>query len=318
MTILTRIYSSDHSDIWNDFIGNSKNGTFLFDRRFMEYHSDRFEDHSLLFFDDWERLRAVLPANRKENILQSHGGLTYGGLICDGSMTTPLMVEIVDTLIADLRARGFSKLVYKPIPTIYHRVPASEAEYALFQRGARLVRRDVSSAIDYHEPGKVQQRRARGAKKAEKHGVVVEATTDFGSFWVILKEELRSRYKVRPVHTQEEIELLHSHFPDNIQLFLAKYENRPVAGVLMFVSSTVAHSQYISASDEGKQFGALDLLFLTLVDHYKHLRYFSFGISTEDQGKYLNVGLITQKEGFGSSASLHDFYELDLHGAAVG
>ena len=37
-------YSSERSAEWNEFVKNSKNGTFLFDRNYMDYHSERFTD----------------------------------------------------------------------------------------------------------------------------------------------------------------------------------------------------------------------------------------------------------------------------------
>ena len=46
----------------------------------MEYHKERFEDFSLLVFDK-VKLVAVLPANRVDNKVYSHQGLTYGGLV---------------------------------------------------------------------------------------------------------------------------------------------------------------------------------------------------------------------------------------------
>ena len=76
-------YSADKADEWNAFVAASKNGTFLFDRRYMDYHSDRFLDHSLMFYEKG-RLYAVMPANDdKHGTLFSHQGLTYGGLIMD-------------------------------------------------------------------------------------------------------------------------------------------------------------------------------------------------------------------------------------------
>ena len=47
-----RRYTADRADEWNLFVAASKNGTFLFDRRFMDYHSDRFRDHSLMVYRD--------------------------------------------------------------------------------------------------------------------------------------------------------------------------------------------------------------------------------------------------------------------------
>ena len=65
---------------WDCFIANSRNGTFLFFRNYMDYHSDRFIDNSLLFRYKG-KLIAVLPANREGDVLWSHQGLTYGGLV---------------------------------------------------------------------------------------------------------------------------------------------------------------------------------------------------------------------------------------------
>ena len=71
-------YNSNMKAEWDAFVETSKNGTFLFMRNYMEYHSDRFADHSLMFYCN-NRLLAVLPANIRESekTLVSHGGLTY-------------------------------------------------------------------------------------------------------------------------------------------------------------------------------------------------------------------------------------------------
>ena len=37
-------YDKSQETEWNSFVGRSKNGTFLFNRGFMDYHADRFTD----------------------------------------------------------------------------------------------------------------------------------------------------------------------------------------------------------------------------------------------------------------------------------
>ena len=49
---LVRQYESKDYQDWNAFIGKAKNATFLFNRDFMEYHKERFDDFSLLIFVD--------------------------------------------------------------------------------------------------------------------------------------------------------------------------------------------------------------------------------------------------------------------------
>ena len=75
-----RRYTPEKAAEWNAFVAQSKNGTFLFDRRYMDYHSDRFEDYSLMFYRE-DRLYALMPANRCGDVFQSHAGLTYGGVV---------------------------------------------------------------------------------------------------------------------------------------------------------------------------------------------------------------------------------------------
>ena len=56
-------YDPSRADQWNRFVATSRNGTFLFDRRYMDYHKNRFEDLSLVISKD-DRIVALLPANR--------------------------------------------------------------------------------------------------------------------------------------------------------------------------------------------------------------------------------------------------------------
>ena len=139
-------YEPSFCAAWNGLVARAKNGVFLFDRGYMEYHADRFDDHSLLFFAD-DKLVALLPANRRDDTLVSHGGLTYGGFVTDERMRAALMLQLFDALDAHCREHDLRKVVYKSVPHIYHRVPAEEDLYALFVRDARLVRRDVSSTV---------------------------------------------------------------------------------------------------------------------------------------------------------------------------
>ena len=73
------------------------------------------------------------------------------------------------------------------------------------------------------------------------------------------------------------------------------------------------HTQYLANSAAGREVAALDLVIDQLITGaFREFRYFSFGVSTEGNGKYLNSGLISQKEGFGARAVVHDVYELAI------
>lgn len=312
--VATRKYEVSRKKDWDAFVVNSKNGIFLFARDYMDYHSDRFEDHSLMFFDKDDRLLAIMPANQKGRTLFSHAGLTFGGVVSGFNMTTATMLGIFDSLLAYMEEQGLGELIYKAVPWIYHKVPAQEDLYALFRNEARLIRRDVASAISLPLKSRVSPWRVR--KRAIKRGVDaevrVEESTDYESFISLEAKVLMSRHNVRPVHTDTEIRQLASKFPEEIKLYRAIGKAGELLAVaLMFIHPSIAHVQYLANSDEGKTMGAVDVLLDHLINNvYADKAYFDFGISTEQEGKFLNEGLSMFKESFGGRAIVHDFYEL--------
>jgi hypothetical protein len=308
-----RRYTPADAGDWNQFVAESKNGTFLFDRRYMDYHADRFSDYSLMVFRRG-RLYALLPANADGATLVSHQGLTYGGLMTSERATAADIVQVFKRLNDYLSNEGFRRVVYKPVPWIYHRQPSEEDLYALVEIcGATLSARGLSSTITREQKNAWYRIRECGARKAKAAGVVIEETEDYTSFWRILTDNLHQRYGLTPVHTVEEILLLHQRFPEHIRLVVAKENDVVVGGTVLYVTDRVVHSQYIAANARGKEIHALDLLFEVVIrqsleDH----PYFDFGISTEEHGTYLNEQLIYQKEGFGGRGLCYDWYEWTL------
>ena len=306
-----RRYSAEMADAWNAFNRCARNGHFLFDRNFMDYHADRFADASLMVMEDDAPI-GLLPLNRRGDEAWSHQGLTFGGLILD-DLGAAQVLAALDAVAEHLRAEGVAQLTYKALPPIYPRAPAQEDLYWLFRRDAALIRRDVSVAIDYRARGAVSSRRARGAKKADKAGLSFARSSDWTGFWALLASVLAGRHGAAPVHSLDEIERLAGHFPDEIALFTASAGADIQAGVVMFRSAQVAHAQYIAASEAGRETGALDGLFEYLIGlHSPTHRYFDFGISNTDQGRVLNEGLVRQKEEFGGGAVVYDFYQVAL------
>ena len=304
-----RRYQPEMADAWNAFNASAANGHFLFDRRFMDYHADRFEDASLLVEAGGEAV-ALLPLNRAGDAAWSHQGLTFGGLVHDG-LGAKAVMDTLDACAAHLCREGATALCYKALPWIYPSRPTQEDLYWLFRRDARLVRRDVSAAVDFRSRGHLSGRRLRGVRKAQKAGLVFERSHDWTRFWRLLEGVLAERHGAAPVHSLTEIELLAKRFPEAIALYAATLADVMQAGVVMFRSGQVAHAQYIAVGEAGRETGALDGLFEMLIAlHATTHRYFDFGISNTDQGRVLNEGLMRQKEEFGASAVVHDVYEL--------
>ena len=307
-------YTADRKEEWDGFVKTSKNGTFLLDRNYMDYHSTRFEDHSLMFYRDG-RLYAMLPANVKDGVLYSHQGLTYGGLVMHEDASAANIATLFGELNALLKDEGISKVVYKPTPWIYHLLPSEEDLYALFKVcKARISARDISSTIIFDNRIKWHRDRRYGVNKARNNGVSVRRSDDLAAFWHVLDLNLGNRYGVKPVHTVEEMTLLKSRFPDNILLYVAEKDGETLGGTVLYVTNQVIHAQYISASPEGKRLRVIDAIYEVILNHdFADFRlYFDFGKSTEALGTYLNENLIYQKEGFGARGVCYDTYEWDI------
>ncbi|MFQ5751292.1 MAG: GNAT family N-acetyltransferase [bacterium] len=305
-------YTEDDKAKWDEFVKGAKNTHFMFFRDYMDYHRDRFVDHSLLIYNDASEIIALLPANLIERTLVSHSGLTFGGFIMDHRMKTPRMMKIFEAVIKLLKDINIEEWIYKTIPSIYHTVPAEEDRFCLSCHSAKLIRRDVLSVVDPGHQIEFQQRRIRGIKKAIRNGLKVKQTNDFGQFWKVLEQNLLTRYKVKPVHNLSEIILLADRFLDNIKLFACCKDNEIVAGVVTYETNKVVHAQYIASNEIGKAYGALDLVFQYLIKQSAQKRkYFDFGISNE-QDTSLNIGLNEFKESFGARTVVHDHYLLQI------
>ena len=311
-TLLCKRYLPTMEEQWNRIVSESRNGTFLINRIYLDYHSDRFIDHSLIFEYDGETI-ALFPANEQGKVIYSHQGLTYGGMIMTSRCKGAVVLDIFENMLAYYREQGFNELIYKPIPHIYHKIPSEEDLYALYRQKAQINSCGISSTINLSEEVNFNSLRSRGVKKALLNNVNIKEEEDFTQFWDILTANLESRHSVSPVHTLSEINLLKERFPENIRLYTASKDGELLAGVLMYETEVCVHSQYIASSQNGRDMSALDLLFSYLIkERYKTTKYFDFGISTEQNGEYLNTGLLSQKEGFGASAIIYNSYKIKL------
>ena len=306
-------YTPEWQKEWDEFVPTTKNSTFLHMRQYMDYHSDRFADYSLVALKKG-KTAGLLPACREGDTLYSHRGLTYGGWLTRAAHFSVIdMLEIWDCMAAMLKADGINKLIYKPVPHIYHSYPAEEDLYAIFRHNGRLIESNISSAIMQEGKISFNSTMKQMAKQAANNRISVAESDDFGAFWDILTDLLQSRYNAIPVHSLDEIKLLHSRFPGNIRLFTVMHSGHIIAGTVIFATKRVAHVQYIAASPEGKELKALPLLFNHLINEtFSDVPYFDFGTSNEQHGQYLNEGLIIQKCGMGGRGIVYNTYSIDF------
>ncbi len=306
-------YKSEFAPRWNSFVETSPNGSFLFNRGFMDYHSDRFEDVSMMAFSEKGELIGVLPANQDGSALHSHQGLTYGGWIVAPRADASVLWRVWQEWLAKCREEGFSEIYYKPLPLIYHKYPAQADEYFLFRSGAQRVETNLSSTVNLRTNVGFNKLMRRQLRQSQKLGLEVVETTDTKEFVHLLQTCLLERHNARPVHTADELELLRSRFPHNIRIFAVRLDGKMQAGVCVFDSSQVAHAQYICSSALGRELHLLPLIFDYLINTvFLQRQWFDFGISCEDHGKILNEGLLRQKTALGGTPTIYSRYRIPL------
>jgi len=304
-------YVESEKDSWDDFVKRSKNGIFMFERDYMDYHNERFIDHSLIISRN-NKVIALFPANECENQIFSHNGLTFGSLIMSYDLRAFEVLNIFLQIKEYYNILEFRDIIYKVIPSIFHNYPAQEDLYALYRLDAILIRRDISSVIDLNKPIRFSESKRQSVTKCLKNDIVFQETNNFIEYWSLLTSVL-SKFGTKPVHTIEEIVKLNEKFPNNIKLFEVRKDNILLAGIVIYDFGKVVHTQYMANSQEGRKLGALDFLNERLINTiYKDRSFYSFGISTESQGKVLNEGLIQQKEMMGSRGIAIDFYKINL------
>ncbi len=307
-------YFPEDKGLWDNFVAESRQGTMLHMRDYMDYHSDRFCDCSLIASRNG-KLYALLPANiRTDGTLCTHGGLTYGGWLtpCSHFDGTD-MLKLFEAWTEWCRENKINQIIYKAVPHIYHRIPAEEDIYALFRFGATIETTNLSTVIDMREIPHFNTQQKRHLKKASTLNPWIKETSNASEFMPIIKECLRHRHNATPVHSIDELQILKDRFPKGIRLFLAGTGLQPDAAVCIYDSKSVAHCQYIATSEQGRQNGTLTYLMYHLIHEvFPHHRYFDFGTSNEDAGHILNSGLLHQKTGLGGRGVAYQIFRLKL------
>ena len=303
-------YSSLHCQEWDMFIAKAKNATFLFNRSFIEYHQDRFEDFSLLVFQK-DKLVAVFPANKLENSIYSHQGLSYGGLLILSKTQIKEYIEIFKALLIFLNSRQVASLFIRRMPYIYFKRSSDELEYVLSLLKSDKVFTDSYFILDDLQNYMPNRNRRRALQLSSDKGVeICEDGIEY--FWEkILTLNLLKRFKVKPVHRIDEIKMLIQRFPDNIKFYSAKIEDKIEAGVVLFITENVAHFQYSSGGENRAKTGALDFLFHSLILKYSNKKCISFGSSSIDRSLKINTGLAYWKESFGARTITQSFYKIN-------
>ncbi len=324
MSITIVPYTSEREKEFDAFVVSSRNGTFFHTRKFLSYHPvGRFDDASLLFFEDHKLLGVLTAATRIESgekRLVSHPGATYGGLVMDALAGMRETGEMLDALVAWAKQGGYRGISFLRLPlSILCRSRSDDLDYWLFQKGWTLTRMELStsySLVGLREETILDSfdRTARNkVRQGQKVGLKMQWSEDFPIFWALLEKTLADRHGAKPTHTLEEIQRLHAIAPKDVRLFGVYEGSELIAGFVVFTMHP--HALYILYT--GQNYAKIEmrpiptLLAALFSEALREGRtVIDFGISTEDGGTKVNDTLFQFKESFGGQSVKRESWEL--------
>lgn len=298
-------YSPDKKTEWDDFVRESDNFSFLFYRDYIEYHSGRFDDYSLMFYDK-NKLKSLFPGNIIKNNFYSHQGLTFGGIIHQNKFNYKIAVQCLDAYINHLGSEGLGSVVIKQQPFFYSQSQQQVIQFHLEHNLKIIPKYDIGVFI--YTPNHIFPNKC--VRKGKLNDYKSLFSEEIDEFWEILENNLALIYDAKPVHSLKEIKYLKSLFPDNIKLLLIKHLNTTLihAGAVLYEQNNIVKVQYFATTPEGRKNRASDVLYYSIINYYKHSHnYIDFGTNMDRDGN-INTSLIETKEKFGASIYKNNHY----------
>lgn len=319
-------YESSMEPIWDRFVMNeSANGTFLQTRRFLNYHpKGRFQDASFLVENEKGAVVAAVPAAVQQRdgkkVLVSHPGSTYGGPViretCTSAERCLDIVQAIDRYVAD----SYDRSEFKLTPDLLSKRESKALGYALYHEGFSNYEElsvivDLEGKSEENLLSSFDENKKRNTKKAMKHGlkfVRLMSRGEIEAFYELLKSNL-AKYSAVPVHTVDELEdFIARRLKGEVELWGVWDEDRLVAGTMTFYfeQTNLLHTQYLASDLQITDYSPSTFLYYSILHNAIQGGYqtVSFGITTEDHGRYLNQGLVSNKESFDGKHSINWTY----------
>lgn len=312
-------YTLEQKKRFDDFVLNdSINGTFLQTQNFLEYHpTARFEDASLLCHNSGIIYAAILGAKIGDEFI-SHPGTTFGGPIISPSHYTGNRVQDILKTLDNYLSIHYKKAKIRITPAIFSKESPDLLEYTLEHLGYfRKTELSSYTPLNSNEDPLIycDKECRRIFRKASDFSIEYrdfQSIHDFEIFYEYLKLS-KAKYNVAPVHTLEELlELTNKRIPENIRFRGIWHNGIFVAGMMFFIfpETKNIHAQYIATNPDFLNFQPATAIYIYAMreaakEGFKNI---SWGISTENQGNFLNLSLLHFKESFGAKHSANVIY----------
>jgi hypothetical protein len=247
----------------------------------------------------------------------SHAGSTFGGpIIAKPYYTGARLFEVLQEADQYLTA-NFKHSVLKITPALFAEETPDMLEYVLehlgYIRHTELSSQTpLSTGVDPLENCNRNQRRLWVAankfieelpEKDRWEYRALESEEEIATFHKFLTIS-KEKHHVKPVHTLEDLLDLKKRIPENLRFRGLFFGGRYVCGMLQFVfeKTKVLHDQNISPDESFTEFHHTTPmnLFALREAAQEGFKHFSWGISTENGGDFLNENLFHYKESFGA------------------
>jgi hypothetical protein len=310
--ITIEFYKESHRNAWENLVDGSYNGTFMHKRAFIDYHKDRFEDASLVIYNN-EKLCGVFPAVKYEDKVVSHPGLAIGGLVYNDRVRG---YDLLDILIKIKEYYNYLPIICKITPSEFQRHSVSDDVWALYNLKAKKISCELSSVLNPLTTNYEYWPDKKDELSHLKNNIVLSAMnlSDIDlvkEFWEKVLIPNMAKYGIKPTHTPEDIQYLYNKFPVFVKGLLARHESgKMLGGLIIFRFNKCYHVQYSVTNSKGRALNALTVLHHYMIETLpSDIHFYSFGKSTEEQGHKLNTNLYYYKNGFGGGSMNYDTYE---------
>lgn len=308
-------YEELYQEKWDRFVlNNSINGTFLQTRNFLNYHPrDRFTDASLLVMQGGN-IMAVIPAcvvdEDGKKCFYSHKGSTFGGIVLgEDRYNISFMEDFLPFFEQYLKSNNFEMIILKNTSSLFSDRNMELLNYFLYKNSYRQYD-ELNFYIDMGAVPDELTSLLSGSKRRDyryslKYELIfkhLDKDEEIKDFYRVLCLNL-IKYKRKPIHSLEELlEFKHDRLREEVDFYGVYYQGEMIAGTMLFYfEKRVLHTQYLAQNAEYAKLYPMNFMDVNLIRlaRDKGFEKFSFGISTEEEGRVLNKGLALFKEGFG-------------------
>jgi hypothetical protein len=316
---ISELNDIDRKQVDEFILHTLSNGEFINTTNYLAYHpQDRFIDDSIVINDvHTKKIKTVFMAaarpNDKETII-SHPGTTFAGPIFMINQSIREIDVLLQHILSYYKNR-YKTIILKTQPTIYTTQPSEEIAYLLLKHGFKAGFNAISNVIDLAKRSTEADlmatyntsRRAsvRSFQRKYKFKIVKDKKVS-EQIWTHLIKNLQYKYNVSSTHSLSEINELIDKFPESILPYSIYLESKYAAFALIYRFKNIMHSQYLDVNYElvsRRPNIYLIHKILQLAVNEKS-KYFSFGSSTEDNGNFINEGLMDFKNSFGGGRIL--------------